>query len=1420
MSELIEGNGAIPFLGMNLTQNPLALKQGQASFILNGVPRSGANRNAKGNRKTFPLSPGFKYLGKSNHSPTVKIIFSLNPITKEGEIGYYQNDHYEKVVTSTKFNFQINKPIRAVSKIGYDKHVIVYFTDAYNNRRRLDLNDIPRINGDLDVDAISVSQNYSIPDIKLIGVTENGALLSGGYYVYGEYSDANGNALTSPFTPVGAIPVTKNALSDSFSFIEGVASNQVTNKAIAVEFAGLDLSYQYYNVGIVRVMNGVKRAFIVSTFPTSQSRITITGQGKAPIEIDPATIDLNTAIYTTAKTVEACGNVLVWGGMKAKKQPNLQIHFNNLKLQWQVDRQRADDNQNNHVNPINTAYKRVFRMGEAYGFGVVIRWKNGSKSQVYQVIGRRKNQDSGGSVVSNTVDQYGVPVPSGQWDSYNGYVGNDSQPGKERWQQFNTAYIKGTDLAGTTGPAEYGEFGYYESTYTYPNDPLVWGDLAGKPILLHRMPDSSVIHLHDEAGSRGVDEPVYLNFLGVRFLNIEEVMAGLPADVRNEMQGYEIVVTDRLFNKSVIASGLIYNTPYTNWRTQDWGKDDVRLYPNYPFNCLTEDRYHEKVSINGDSVPQHKLQDRYRKDVFTFLGSDTSFKKTGLVNARLQVHGELYGTSKNYWRYLSPYPKFFDRTNSADDDCAGEMIALGWYNNFKKVKYGNVSRQLKEAMYVPFNVQVSTGNIGVTMHNIGRESTVVLGVDKELQDPSIVDKSRAIQWETDVGCVRERPFQRAISAYYASIQNFIDNQYGNVFDMKFRYTNFNNFNVRNKSIVFGGDTFVGRFTMKRQMQFYTYAQSYIAMGNGDKAIRFDYGANIPGYGYNYNPDGNNARNNSTTLCREGGELGIVPILYSSIPIFYTEADDNINLRLNGELPFETFYQNLLNGSVQLDEFLGIKHVDKDNYFVVNTDFSDLNTISTYSNGSPFYKVDADDQDFYGRVVYSLASSSEDIFDNWRVYLPLNYYDFPKTEGRIVDIRYLGQYRTLFRLENGLFIDQLYTTMESSESSIRLGSGKLFSRPPEAIVTADNRNAGTNHAFEFNNTPFGAFMTSAQSGEVYLLGQSLKTISGNDAQTWFNENLPLKLATQIDLKGDIDVVHNGLGLLSEFDNDHKLWFLTKKDYSLVNPEQAGRYRYENGVFYYDNGVVELSNTSHFRNCSFTISYSPVSELWYSYHSFIPDFYMSMDLSLYTGINTESDVNFWKHDSKRFCEYYGKTYQHIVEMGIPFKNMEDRFGLWYAFITKAYKSEDNRRKEQYLTTFHKAIIYNSKQCSGLLKFVIKDELDLSTILKDLQVFPDMKEVELKRFGSQFCFSGVYDISNSSYGSEGFFTTDWNILKNQYFIDKVLDPSLLDYKRDYKEMLALNDLFVICRYIYEDNDVELNTYFVTSVDKLSTV
>jgi hypothetical protein len=1454
-------NVSSPVVRMNLNDDPLLVKEGETSFVLNGVVGNSYYRNAKGNRKNTTLPGGFFLIGEAPINSTSKVVFSVKTSTGEGQIGIFKDKTYTVKYTSTLFNFKINKQIQAKAKISYKGEIIVYFTDDYNPMRRIDLSNIPQILGDLDTDSINVFQNYDIPNIQIRPITNNGSLLSGSYFIIAQYADANGNALTAWFTPVGSIPIVKDSTSDSFDYVEGIKSNQPTDKAIPVIFSGLDVSFTYLNVGFIKLAEGVHRPFRVATIPTAQGQYIFNGAGNTPTELTMEEITKPVVSYKTAKTLEIVDDLLLWGKLTTKKINNLQSYFNQVQVQWQVERQLATDNQTNYVNPLSSCYRRVFRFGEAYALGVVLRYKDGSKSQVFIISGRKINKTTAGATIMQTTDQYGNAITSGHWDSYSGLGGSDTVDltGQQRWKIFNTAYIVGNDLSGVTGPAEYGEMGFYQSSDLYPIDSRVWGTKAGEAIRLHKMPDQSIIFLHDGLnGTRVEEEPVYINYLGIRFPNIEEVMAALPTDVKKDVQGWEIVVGDRTYNKSVIASGLLFNTLTTNWKSEEFGPNDIRVYPNYPLNDLRRDPYHFKTDFPGSAAGSPNagntsgsgyeaynfsapFNDRYRQDVFTFLSPDTFFKKSMLSIGELHIHGEIYGTSRQDYKYVSPYPLLFDKSSSDDDNVTLQMTAVGWYNNYKKPFYGNLRRKVSDALYAPFNTQIASGNIGIPMHNTMRESSVLIGVTANINDPITTDTSRIYPLDSDVACNRNAVPRRPCSCHYASFIRRIDNQYGGVFNIKYNTTNYTNFNVANNTIVFAGDTFVGRFTAKRQMVFFKNAQSFMDAPNGSKPD-FKNTSNISKPIWVYDGSGSNSRTNSRTMCGTDQELGQIPLIYSGVPVFYTEADDNITLRLNGDLIYETFYKNLQNGAILLNEWLGIKNIDKDNYNIINPDYSTLNNVSYYDNGSPFYDPDTDaGLEFYGRTIYSLSSSPEDIFDNWQIYLPRNYYDFPKNEGAIIDIKSIGNYRTLFRLENGLFMDQLYTVIATDSDGINLGDGKLFNKKPLKLVTTDNQYSGTRSQWCFNNTPFGAFTADIERGVVFHISEGIRDVN-NDPQNptmcdkWFIENLPLKLTKHIPGFFNIDnpANENGIGLLSIYDSENKIWILTKRDYELAHPENAGNYIAEadgtitctstlvivDGLQTFVSATVSLSDPTHFVNKSFSIGYSILHQGWVSFYSFIPNYFMTIGNMMYSGLNQLSKEFIYSHDSPSNHVYYETVYKHVIELVIKNDSFNSFSNLWYSFITKAFKDfGDGRLAEVKYATFNKAIVYNSIQCSGNLELIVQDENDLSTLFTTLAPTTTSRKLGLRKTDAEFNFSQVYDLSDSVNGAEGFFTKKWSLLQSEYFIDKILDNTLLDYTRDYSEEASITEIYTKMRLILDNrNDVVLTTYLSGKTSKAS--
>ena len=150
--------------------------------------------------------------------------------------------------------------------------------------------------------------------------------------------------------------------------------------------------------------------------------------------------------------------------------------------------------------------------------------------------------------------------------------------------------------------------GYYESTDTYPCNEAVWGDLAGKPIRHHQMPDNLVTNHFDAQGN--------IFPLGIK-ISIDQINSlitnstDLTAVQKGKIAGFKILRADRANNKSIAAKGIFYNVgKYT--------KDNATyLYPNYPYNDIRPDPYIStasntplQVTLGNNIVPTPSVGDQ------------------------------------------------------------------------------------------------------------------------------------------------------------------------------------------------------------------------------------------------------------------------------------------------------------------------------------------------------------------------------------------------------------------------------------------------------------------------------------------------------------------------------------------------------------------------------------------------------------------------------------------------------------------------------------------------------------------------------------------------------------------------------------------------------------------------------------------
>src|SRR5690606_3734227 len=111
-----------------------------------------------------------------------------------------------------------------------------------------------------------------------------------------------------------------------------------------------------------------------------------------------------------------------------------------------------------------------------------------------------------------------------------------------------------------------------------------------------------------------------------------------------------------------------------------------------------------------------------------------------------------------------------------------------------------------------------------------------------------------------------------------------------------------------------------------------------------------------------------------------------------------------------------------------------------------------------------------------------------------------------------------------------------------------------------------------------------------------------------------------------------------------------------------PKQREEYGYEEGVGYYivrgrEREYIDLEDKYYFEEAHFTIAYSPITQTWISYYSFIPNYYNSLNSYFQTGVNQKGGKKHgvWSHHPfiSSYQVFYGELHPFIVEHSLSTK-----------------------------------------------------------------------------------------------------------------------------------------------------------------------
>jgi hypothetical protein len=983
------------------------------------------------------------------------------------------------------------------------------------------------------------------------------------------------------------------------------------------------------------------------------------------------------------------------------------------------------------------------------------------------------------------------------------------------------------------------------------------------------------------------------------FLDIAVDNDLITLEERIKITKYEIFRGDRSVDKSIVAKGLLFDM----YRAPDTEAGPA-FHSNYPLNCLGNDNYNGKIQHLFGSKANNR---------FTFHSPDTHFYMPTLPN-ELKLEGYQFGKAGVYFDEVKDHPTYvilgqasidlatglaiaevlldamvqgiaYFLDGSASGTYPGIVIALiiavvllalllgglfkvgeiryQWLETFRNLghphQFAYYSAAIGHYNYLLPNPQPDDMLRGLVTRtylvflNVGVDYLLRYPYEYWAYDNANLNPNLASRTGY-AGTGRSGRLVKNAASPYASLKQYLPNQYGNIQSVNWIHTGF--CGDLNQDLgcnpIFGGDTYISRFSPKRKFPFFTsnshglaprtpYEYSaYYNLWPTQESNRYyvDYLIDDTDYGYggfifpdnlsSYNLDNN--PDTSSFYIKPPAKF----YLFSyGFPHFLVESVINCNYRYAGVERAENFYPNI--GDVI--EFTQESNVSirEPNRYYYNFVYSGLTSNYPWRmlpNGynEELYKGL---KDLTNTTVYSKQDNSEgSLTDPWLLYRALDAYTFPKSFGKLIDMDTIESEAILTRFENGVTIfgavDQIRDRVTPETQSI--GQGGIFAGRSVQFNKTDLGYAGTQHKAKVS-CKYGHFWPDAKRGQVFHLQPNAKELNEitDGLKKWFKENLPFKIASIPGLTQDaMDNPFIGLGITMGWDDRSNRVFLTKLDYKPINTtidyqyddgyDDDGTYNEADQGFYYvdeetkERVNLDLKDTDFFTDCSFTVAYSPETGSWISYYSFLPNYYISYSTYFQTGINYSVDsdeIGLWSHFPflSSYQVFYGKKYPWTIEFPLVGKYADSVLeSIEYWLDVKKYYSKYDYANV-YGHGFNKAFIYNEQQNSGQLNLVHQKDNDLSQSLAYPQFNSDSVDILQSEINSKWSFNYLYNLIRNERGGLPIWLYDCSQ------VNKELDSRLLDYQSTYKDRLR-GDYFLL--RLQQDEESRFKMIFRFNTDE----
>lgn len=229
---------------------------------------------------------------------------------------------------------------------------------------------------------------------------------------------------------------------------------------------------------------------------------------------------------------------------------------------------------------------------------------------------------------------------------------------------------------------------------------------------------------------------------------------------------------------------------------------------------------------------------------------------------------------------------------------------------------------------------------------------------------------------------------------------------------------------------------------------------------------------------------------------------------------------------------------------------------------------------------------------------------------------------------------------------------------------------------------------------------------------------------------------------------------------------------------------------------------------------TLSYSLENEAWVSFHSYVPNMYIEIPNRFYSFLNIIlnpitklSESKLWEHNNiDSYQNFYGSQCQHIIEYVSVANPLITK--VWNHIVLNTEAKEYNKERNYFVEvdkTFNKAVLYNSKQCSGSIELVDKHTFDNNENFLSQQVNnPNTLTLKsiIERREKDWFINDFRDM-RVNYTLPIWDASSFN--ENHFFYgNKLMD--IVDINKDWTKQEVFRDKFLVIRLIF-DNFANLN-------------